>query len=56
MSELTRCNHCNLRDIRARAQRDGQTVTLGEEDGWISVHVDGKRVVMMKALTESCAC
>lgn len=28
MSELTRCNHCTLRDIEAHAKQTGRLVTL----------------------------
>jgi len=28
MSELTQCNYCSLREIRARAKKEGNRVTL----------------------------
>ena len=35
MSELTRCNYCSLKDIRARAEKSSRTVTvlLGSRGG-----------------------
>jgi hypothetical protein len=34
MSELTRCNFCNLRDIKARAKKRGMKVTLIRDDSF----------------------
>lgn len=67
MSELTQCNHCTLRDIRARAAKENKTVhvereplakamAMGSDRAWWVVTVDGEHVASFMELTQGCAC
>lgn len=60
MSEMTRCNRCNLDEVKRR--HPGQKVTTGapvdpKMAGWIQVFVDGKPFAMwFVELTPECCC
>ncbi len=58
MSELTPCNYCTFRDIRARAKRDGKKAKtkLNAKDGGIDVLVDNEKVCWFMELTPFCCC
>lgn len=56
MSELTSCNFCNLRRIRARAKENGQKVTLrpGWEGGWdVFVHPPDVKIKLKRHWSRS---
>ena len=52
MSELTQCNYCSLRHIKADAQRRGKKVTILSDARWgmggVNVYVHPKGVVIAK--------
>lgn len=68
MSELTPCNYCTLKRIRARAKKEGKVITLVKEKdtktfpGWIKVHVHlkgkgiGKSCASFAAISDHCVC
>lgn len=62
MSELTRCNFCRLRDMRAAAKKRGArvTVTQGKDDwtGWLVVKESDEPLpsAFFKALGNKCEC
>ena len=61
MSELTPCNYCTLKAIRARAPKGVRTTTSagkGEWAGWIVVKQTGRKepVAYFMALTDHCVC
>jgi len=63
MSELTRCNFCNKRDMEARAKERGVELivrleTSGDMAGWWSARYSDKvePSAWFMALTYSCVC
>ena len=61
MSELTLCNYCRLKSIRARAQEGTRTYVrkgTGDWYGWTVVTQSGKSepVAYFMELTSRCAC
>jgi len=63
MSELTRCNHCSLEDIKRRAKLRKAQVTLkatNDKDlpGWIAVWCSDRKVPVsyFLELPTECAC
>ncbi len=59
MSELTPCNYCDLKSIKARAKRDGKKVKTGPSKtlpGWTVVKVGGEAVAWFMKLTDHCVC
>ena len=63
MSELTPCNYCTLKHIRARAREDGEKVTLAkpkdkdmDELMEVAVSLDGEEVAWFMKLTDHCVC
>lgn len=62
MSELTKCNFCTLKGIKARAKKNGQRVYVrdgkGEFLGWKTVTLSGesKPVAYFMELTGHCVC
>lgn len=71
MSELTPCNHCTLKRIRRRAEKEGKKVTLVGNRGWTTAYVHPKDIdiktlsakqrepyfaASFMALTDYCCC
>lgn len=63
MSELTPCNYCSLRVIKARAKKDGEKVTLARPKDKemadlmeVAVSIDGEEVAWFMELTDHCVC
>lgn len=63
MSALTRCNRCNLNDMRRRAAARGVEVIVkvewtGEMRGWTSARYsdEDEPSAWFMQLTEACAC
>jgi len=67
MSELTSCNYCSLRAIKARAKKEGKKVKVkpatyeGELrkfafQGGVDIFVDGKKVAWFMELPNHCCC
>ncbi len=67
MSDLTSCNYCTLRRIRAEAKREKKKVKIvttkyvGEmrefkSQGGVDILVDGERVAWLMELTNHCVC
>lgn len=61
MSELTQCNFCKLKQIRARAAGGARTYVRngrGEWEGWKVVTQSGrsKPVAYFRDLTNHCVC
>lgn len=61
MSELTKCNHCSLRDMEARAAERGATVIVAVrpgDDNWISARYSDEEEpsAWFKVLTAHCVC
>lgn len=55
MSDLTRCNFCDLQAIKR--ENKGKKVTLRDDDGWLRVVVDGKDYgCLFKEITDHCVC
>lgn len=54
MSELTRCNYCNLKEIEARAKKEGKKVTVLPDTDWgmggVNCYVHPKAVDIRKLL------
>ncbi len=66
MSELTSCNYCNLKRIKARARKEHKKVEIkfasyeGIEEykamGGVDVFLDGKEVAWFMELPDHCCC
>jgi hypothetical protein len=60
MSELTLCNFCTLRRMKADAKKSGDKITMragtGGWTGWIEVVRNGKGVAWFKLLGTRCEC
>jgi hypothetical protein len=63
MSELTKCNYCNLKEMKSQAKKRGTKVfvileTEGEWKGWLTVYYKDKQVhsARFMALTDHCVC
>ncbi len=58
MSELTSCNYCTLRDIRARAKRDGKKVRVKHNalHGGVDILVGDRTACWFMELTKYCCC
>ena len=61
MSELTACNCCTLKRIRAEAKRAGKKVQLKADPfhtwgGGTAVYVDGERVAWLAEVPKKCEC
>ena len=67
MSELTRCNYCTLKIIKARAKKERKPVKVvsakyeGELEqfssmGGLDVLVDGEKVAWFMAVSDHCVC
>lgn len=61
MSELTKCNYCTLRAIRAVAEKKGKTVTV--RGGNVYVHDEGEEIdtkrhwrAWLMEITTYCCC
>lgn len=58
MSDLTRCNYCDLLVIKSFAKEENKKVKLkaNKEHGGIDVFVDKKFVAWFMELTDHCVC
>lgn len=55
VSELTRCNYCNLEEVKR--QHPDADVHVRTDDGWLQVYVDAEPIGMwFLALTTHCVC
>lgn len=55
MSELTPCNFCNWKRLRAE-HPDAVLSSDSKMPGWIAVQVAGEFIAYFQALTDACAC
>lgn len=57
MSDLTPCNWCTLRWMRAEAKRTGARITTAPaKDGGTDVFRNGQWIAWFMELTDRCAC
>ena len=59
MSELTICNYCSYKAMKARAKKAGRKIRLvasKEMSGWMAVKEDGKEIAWYMEMTDKCAC
>ena len=58
MSELTKCNHCTLRDMKENAEKRAAAVILGEDDGWTTARYSDhdEPSAWFLELTDGCVC
>lgn len=60
MSEMTQCNYCTLKRVRADAKKSGIKVEVkpgtGDWNGWTVVYENGRVTHYFMELSKSCVC